>query len=57
MPTVKTEIWKQGSLLTLLTVVFVAILVGISLLVYRFPWRLDLTEGKKNSISSQTQKI
>ena len=57
MTTAKTERWKQGSLLTALTLVFVAILVGVSLLVYRFPWRLDLTEGKKNSISSQTQKI
>ncbi|MGC1402046.1 MAG: Gldg family protein, partial [Thermodesulfobacteriota bacterium] len=57
MTAAKTERWKQGSLLTALTLVFVAILVGMSLLVYRFPWRLDLTEGKKNSISSQTQKI
>lgn len=49
--------WKEGSLLTLLTLVFVAILVGISLMVHRFPWRFDLTEGQKNSISSQSEKI
>lgn len=57
MTTVNTKRWKQGSLLTGLTLIFVAILVGISLLVYRFPWRLDLTEAKRNSISSQTQQI
>jgi gliding motility-associatede transport system auxiliary component len=57
MTAAKTERWKQGSLLTGLTLVFLAILVVVSLLVYRFPWRLDLTEGKRNSISSQTQKI
>ncbi len=51
------ERWKQGSLLAGLTLVFVAILTGVSLTVYRFPWRLDVTEGGKNSISAQTQKI
>lgn len=49
--------WKEGSLLTLLAVVFIAILVGVSLIVHRFPWRLDLTQGRKNSISAQSQKI
>lgn len=49
--------WKEGSLLSLLTLVFVAILVGISLLIHRFPGHLDLTEGKRHSISSQSQKI
>lgn len=49
--------WKEGSLLTLLTLIFVAILVGISLIVHRFPWRVDLTEGRSQSISSQSQKI
>jgi ABC-type uncharacterized transport system involved in gliding motility auxiliary subunit len=53
----KINKWKEGSLLTLLAVVFIAILVGISLIVHRFPWRWDLTQGKKNSISSQSQKI
>ena len=53
----KINKWKEGSLLTLLAVVFIAILVGISLIVHRFPWRLDLTQGKKHSISSQSQKI
>ena len=53
----KINKWKEGSLLTLLAVVFIAILVGISLIVHRFPWRWDLTQGKKNSISHQSQKI
>jgi ABC-type uncharacterized transport system involved in gliding motility auxiliary subunit len=57
MAMAKIEKWKEGSLLSLLTLVFVAILVGISLLVHRFPGRLDLTEGKGYSISSQSQKI
>jgi ABC-type uncharacterized transport system involved in gliding motility auxiliary subunit len=53
----KTNRWKEGSLLTLLALVFIAILVGISLIVHRFPWRWDLTEGKKHSISDQSKKI
>jgi ABC-type uncharacterized transport system involved in gliding motility auxiliary subunit len=53
----KINKWKEGSLLTLLAVVFIAILVGISLIVHRFPWRWDLTQGKKHSISQQSQKI
>jgi ABC-type uncharacterized transport system involved in gliding motility auxiliary subunit len=53
----KINKWKEESLLTLLAIVFIAILVGISLIVHRFPWRLDLTQGKKHSISSQSQKI
>ncbi len=57
MTAAKINKWKEGSLLTLLAVVFIAILVGISLIVHRFPWRWDLTQGKKNSISSQSQKI
>lgn len=55
--TVNKNKWKEGSLLTLLTVIFVAILVGITLIAERFPWRLDLTAGKRYSISSQSQKI
>ncbi|MBA4393171.1 MAG: hypothetical protein C0407_06435, partial [Desulfobacca sp.] len=44
-------------MLSLLTLVFVAILIGISLIVHRFPGRWDLTEGKRHSISDQTKKI
>jgi ABC-type uncharacterized transport system involved in gliding motility auxiliary subunit len=54
---IKANKWKEGSLLSLLTLVFLAILVGISLLVQRFPVRFDLTEGRKYSISDQSQKI
>lgn len=57
MITAKINKLKEGSLLTLLAIVFIAILVGISLIVHRFPWRWDLTQGKKNSISDQSQKI
>jgi ABC-type uncharacterized transport system involved in gliding motility auxiliary subunit len=58
MPSViKMNKWKEGSLISLLTLVFVGILVGISLLVHRFPWRVDLTETKRYSISGQSQKI
>jgi ABC-type uncharacterized transport system involved in gliding motility auxiliary subunit len=53
----KINKWKEGSLLTLLAVVFIAILAGISLIVHRFPWRWDLTQGNKHSLSSQSQKI
>ncbi len=49
--------WREGSLLTFLVIVFIAILLGISLIVHRFPLRLDLTQGKKYSLSSQSKKI
>lgn len=52
-----SEKWKEGTLLTLLTLVFLTILVGIGLLVHRFPQRIDLTEGKRHSLSSQSQQI
>jgi ABC-type uncharacterized transport system involved in gliding motility auxiliary subunit len=54
---IRTNKWKEGSLLSLLTLVFLAILVGIGLLLQRFPLRFDLTEGRRNSISVQSQKI
>lgn len=57
MTVVNTVKWKQQSLLTLLTMIFVAILVGITLIVHRFPGRLDLTEGKQYSLSGQSQKM
>jgi ABC-type uncharacterized transport system involved in gliding motility auxiliary subunit len=53
----KIDKWKEGSLLTLLAVIFIAILVGISLIVHRFPGRWDLTQGGKYSLSGQSQKI
>lgn len=55
--TVSSNKWKEGSLLTLLSVIFVAILVGVNLIGQRFPWRLDLTTGQRYSISGQSQKI
>jgi ABC-type uncharacterized transport system involved in gliding motility auxiliary subunit len=49
--------WKEGSFLTLLSLIFIAILVGINLIVYRFPGRVDLTESRKFSLSEQSRKI
>lgn len=49
--------WKEGSLLTLLTVIFIAILAGINLIVHRFPGRLDLTETGRHSLTDQSRKI
>jgi ABC-type uncharacterized transport system involved in gliding motility auxiliary subunit len=57
MSSAKITKWKEGSLLSFLVIIFIAILVGISLIVHRFPGRLDLTQGKKHSLSSQTQKV
>jgi gliding motility-associatede transport system auxiliary component len=53
----KTSPWKEGTLLSLITVVFIAILIGAALIIHRFPWRIDLSEGRRNSISAQSQKI
>jgi ABC-type uncharacterized transport system involved in gliding motility auxiliary subunit len=55
--TLTSNKWREGSLLTLLSLIFVAILVGINLIGQRFPWRLDLTAGQRYSISGQSQKI
>jgi ABC-type uncharacterized transport system involved in gliding motility auxiliary subunit len=52
-----SEKWKEGSLLTLLTVIFLTILMAVNLMGQRFPWRLDLTAGQRYSISGQSQKI
>jgi ABC-type uncharacterized transport system involved in gliding motility auxiliary subunit len=49
--------WKEGSFLTLLCLIFIAILVGINLIVYRFPGRVDLTGSGKYSLSEQSKKI
>ena len=49
--------WKEGSFLTLLTVIFLAILAVVNMMGQRFPRRLDLTAGQRYSISSQSRKI
>lgn len=49
--------WKEGSLLTLLSLIFIAILTGVTLIVHRFPFRWDLTEGKRHSLSTQSLQI
>jgi ABC-type uncharacterized transport system involved in gliding motility auxiliary subunit len=57
MAEIQTNRWKEGSFLTLLSLIFIAILVGINLIVYRFPGRVDLTENRKFSLSEQSLKI
>ncbi|MEW6187626.1 MAG: GldG family protein [Thermodesulfobacteriota bacterium] len=49
--------WKEGSLLTLLVLIFIAILTGVALIVHRFPLRWDLTEGNRHSLSAQSLQI
>ncbi len=49
--------WKEGSIITLVSILFIAILVGINLILYRFPGRADLTEGRRHSLSVQTRNI
>ncbi|MCU0579924.1 MAG: GldG family protein [Desulfobacterota bacterium] len=57
MPDLKRIRWKEGSFLTLLSLIFIAILVGVNLIVSRFPGRVDLTESRKFSLSEQSRKI
>jgi ABC-type uncharacterized transport system involved in gliding motility auxiliary subunit len=52
-----TTRWKQGSIITLVSFIFIAILVGINLILYRFPGRTDLTEGRRHSLSAQSRNI
>ena len=52
-----TTRWKEGSLITLVSFIFIAILVGINLILYRFPGRADLTEGRRHSLSAQSRNI
>ena len=49
--------WKEGSFLTALTLVFLAILIGLTLIIHRFPLRWDVSEGQRHSISPQSQRI
>lgn len=49
--------WKEGSIITLVGFIFIAILVGINLIIYRFPGRVDLTEGRRHSLSAQSRNI
>ncbi len=54
----KINKWKEGSLLTLLALVFIAILVGISLIVHRFPWRSGPDrKGRSIPFPARSQKI
>lgn len=57
MPDLKKSRWKEGSFLTMLSLIFIAILVGINLIVHRFPLRVDLTESRKFSLAEQSRKI
>ena len=52
-----TTRWKEGSIITLVSFIFIAILVGINLILYRFPGRADLTEGRRHSLSAQSRNI
>jgi len=49
--------WKEGSIITLVGIIFIAILAGINLIIYRFPGRVDLTEGRRHTLSAQSQNI
>jgi len=57
MAAVKTIKWKERSFLTLLTLIFVAILAGLTLIVHRFPLRFDWTEGRRHSLSAQSKQV
>jgi ABC-type uncharacterized transport system involved in gliding motility auxiliary subunit len=57
MTSITTSKWKEGSFLTALTLVFLAILIGLTLIIHRFPLRWDVTEGQRHSISPQSQRI
>ncbi len=49
--------WAYGSNAIISTVLFAGILAFIALIAERHPWRLDLTEAGKYTLSEQTRKI
>ncbi|HAA02138.1 MAG TPA: hypothetical protein DCE18_02060 [Syntrophobacteraceae bacterium] len=51
------RLWAYGSNTIVTSVVFLAILVVVILIVEKHPWRKDLTESGKYTLSPQTRKI
>src|SRR5512143_3892614 len=51
------RIWFYGSNTIITSLVFVAILVFIVLIVEKHPWRVDLTDTGKYTLSQQSRKI
>lgn len=51
------RLWSYGSNTIVTSMVFMAILVFVVLIVDKHPWRMDLTESGKYTLSQQTRKI